>query len=45
MLPPIVTTERLQAGYADMDTARKAERKRGDACASKLQQLLDWITR
>lgn len=42
-LPAIVTTDRLRTGYADMDTARHAERKRGDACASKLQQLIDWI--
>lgn len=45
MLPAVVTPDRLQTGYADMDTARKAERKRGDACASKLQQLIEWITR
>lgn len=44
-LPAIVTTDRLRAGYADQDTARRAERKRGDACASKLQLLIDWITR
>lgn len=44
-LPAVVTPDRFRTGYADMDTARKAERKRGDACASKLQQLLDWITR
>lgn len=44
-LPPVVTTDRLRQGLADMDTARKAERKRGDECAGKLQQLINWILR
>jgi hypothetical protein len=43
LLPVVVTTDRLRAGFDALETARKAERKRGDACAAAVRQLYQWI--
>jgi hypothetical protein len=43
VLPPVVTTDRLAAGFHDLELARQSERARGADCAGKLQRLNDWI--
>lgn len=43
LLPVVVTTERLRTGFDALETARQAERKRGDACAELLRRLNQWI--
>jgi hypothetical protein len=43
LLPPIVTTDRLKSGFHALDVARQAERRRGDICAERLEQLNLWI--
>lgn len=42
-LPRIVSLDRLAAAYHDLDVARIAERRRGDACAETVRRLHAWI--
>ncbi len=43
LLPVIVTTERLQAAYRQLELARLAERARADTCARGLARLQAYI--